>query len=72
MRLLDIRYFELKSDIHVVVDAVWKDLVQIDTEAGQVLIYDKLDSRKLPSCKEELRLTSPQTTHCPCLTLSSA
>lgn len=49
MRLLDIRSFELKSDIHTAVDSVWKELVLIDVEAGQVLIHDKLeDSKKAP------------------------
>lgn len=46
MRLLDIRYFELRSDIHTAVDSVWKELVQIDAEAGQVLIHDKLQDNE--------------------------
>lgn len=46
IRLLDIRSFELRSDIHVAVDAVWKELVQVDMETGQVLIHDTLDSKK--------------------------
>lgn len=40
MRLLDLRAFELKSDIHQVFDHVWKTLVQIDTDSGKVAIYN--------------------------------
>lgn len=42
MRLLDIRSYELKSDVHSVFDRVWKELVQVDIGAGQVAIYDHL------------------------------
>ncbi|PHH77983.1 hypothetical protein CDD82_3270 [Ophiocordyceps australis] len=40
MRLLNLRSFELKSDVHQVLDHVWKALIQIDVEAGKVSIYD--------------------------------
>jgi protein transport protein DSL1/ZW10 len=45
MRLLDIRSFELKSDVHAVFDRVWKDLVQVDVEIGQVTIHDQLSGK---------------------------
>lgn len=40
MKLLDLRAFELKSDIHQVFDHVWKTLVQIDTDSGKVAIFN--------------------------------
>jgi centromere/kinetochore protein ZW10 len=40
MKLLDLRAFELKSDIHQIFDHVWKTLVQIDTDSGKVAIYN--------------------------------
>lgn len=40
MKLLDLRAFELKSDIHQVFEHVWKTLVQIDTDSGKVAIYN--------------------------------
>lgn len=48
MRLLDIRSFELKSDIHSVFDRQWKDLVQIDMGAGQVVIRDSSGGKLIP------------------------
>ncbi|CAG9944469.1 unnamed protein product [Clonostachys rosea f. rosea IK726] len=42
MRLLDIRSFELKSEVHAVFDRVWKELVQVDIATGQVAIYNVL------------------------------
>lgn len=42
MKLLDIRTFELKSDVHAVFDRIWKELVQVDIGAGQVAIYNAL------------------------------
>lgn len=41
MRLLDLRAFELKSDVHEVFERVWNGLVQVDLECGKVSIYDK-------------------------------
>ncbi|UNI19654.1 ribosome bioproteinsis protein ytm1 [Purpureocillium takamizusanense] len=43
LRLLDVRAFELKSDVHEVFDQVWKALVRVDVGAGTVAIYDKLE-----------------------------
>ena len=40
MRLLDLRSFELKSDVHEVFDQAWKSLVQVDVEAKRVAIHD--------------------------------
>ncbi|PHH61779.1 hypothetical protein CDD81_7943 [Ophiocordyceps australis] len=39
MRLLNLRSFELKSDVHEELDHVWKALIQIDVEAGKVSIH---------------------------------
>ncbi|KAM0523210.1 hypothetical protein ACHAPE_001704 [Trichoderma viride] len=47
MKLLDLRAFELKSDIHQVFDHVWKTLVQIDTDSGQVAIYKTREDEKM-------------------------
>jgi centromere/kinetochore protein ZW10 len=40
MKLLDLRAFELKSDIHQAVDHVWKTLIQVDADLGRVAIYN--------------------------------
>lgn len=48
MRLLDVRSFELKSDVHAVFDRLWKELIQVDIGAGQVAIYDALSSKRKP------------------------
>lgn len=45
MRLLDVRSFELKSEVHAVFDRVWKDIIQVDIGAGQVAIYDFLKGK---------------------------
>lgn len=42
IRLLDVRSFELKSEVHAVFDRIWKDLVQVDVGVGQVALYDSL------------------------------
>ncbi|KAL6902458.1 hypothetical protein GGI43DRAFT_340097 [Trichoderma evansii] len=47
MKLLDLRAFELKSDIHQVFDHVWKTLVQIDTDSGKVAIYNTREDEKM-------------------------
>ncbi|KND91965.1 hypothetical protein TOPH_03510 [Tolypocladium ophioglossoides CBS 100239] len=47
MRLLDLRSFELKSDVHDVFDHVWKALICVDVEAGRVAIYDSLDDENM-------------------------
>ncbi|EHK25981.1 uncharacterized protein TRIVIDRAFT_211539 [Trichoderma virens Gv29-8] len=47
MKLLDLRAFELKSDIHQVFDHVWKTLVQVDTDLGKVAIYNTRQDEKM-------------------------
>ncbi|KAH0497937.1 hypothetical protein TgHK011_005219 [Trichoderma gracile] len=47
MKLLDLRAFELKSDIHQVFNHVWKTLVQVDTELGKVAIYNTRQDEKM-------------------------
>lgn len=42
MKQLDLRAFELKSDVHDVFDHVWKSLVQTDMDASTFAIYDAL------------------------------
>jgi centromere/kinetochore protein ZW10 len=49
MRLLDIRSFELKSDVHEVFDHVWKSLVYIDIDKNKIVIYDSLEGKSLLS-----------------------
>lgn len=53
MKLLDLRAFELKSDIHQVFEHVWKTLVQIDTDSGKVAIYNM---REGPFCNLHMLL----------------
>ncbi|KAI1860276.1 uncharacterized protein JN550_011654 [Neoarthrinium moseri] len=61
MRILDMRAFELKSAVHDVFDHVWKSLVQVDAEKGQVGIYSSRPEEQmslsealvgLKACKE--------------------
>ncbi|KAL7937277.1 hypothetical protein V8C35DRAFT_295239 [Trichoderma chlorosporum] len=47
MKLLDLRAFELKSDIHQVFDHVWKTLIQVDTDSGRVAIYNTRQDEKM-------------------------
>ena len=47
MRLLDMRAFELKSDVHDVFDHVWRALVNVDVERGRVTIYDSRDDEAM-------------------------
>ncbi|KAL6805649.1 hypothetical protein J3E68DRAFT_433595 [Trichoderma sp. SZMC 28012] len=47
MKLLDLRAFELKSDIHQVFDHVWKTLIQVDSESGRVAIYNTRQDEKM-------------------------
>lgn len=42
MKLLNLRSFELKSNVHDVLDHVWKTLVQVSIDAGRIAIYDAL------------------------------
>ena len=41
MKLLDLRTFELKSDVHEIFDRVWSSLIQVDLDAGKISIFDK-------------------------------
>lgn len=61
MKLLDLRAFELKSDIHQVFDHVWKTLVQIDTDSGKVAIYNTHEGSL---CNLHIYLTSLGQTFC--------
>ncbi|KAF3077553.1 hypothetical protein CFAM422_000316 [Trichoderma lentiforme] len=47
MKLLDLRAFELKSDIHQVFDHVWKTLIQVDSESGRIAIYNTRQDEKM-------------------------
>ncbi|QYS94674.1 hypothetical protein H0G86_002003 [Trichoderma simmonsii] len=47
MKLLDLRAFELKSDIHQVFDHVWKTLIQVDAELGRIAIYNTRQDEKM-------------------------
>lgn len=44
IRLLDIRAFELKTDVHEVFDHVWNALVHVDVEHGSVSIRDTAEN----------------------------
>lgn len=48
MKLLDLRAFELKSAVHVVLDHVWNSLVQVDAENGRVAIVKNRPGKYLP------------------------
>ncbi|CAJ2507607.1 Uu.00g087930.m01.CDS01 [Anthostomella pinea] len=47
MKLLDIRAFELKSAVHDVFDHIWNSLVQIDTEAGKVTVFEGREDEQM-------------------------
>ncbi|KAJ6440021.1 centromere kinetochore protein [Purpureocillium lavendulum] len=47
IRLLDVRAFELKSDVHEVFNNMWRALVRVDVDAGVVAIYDALDGETM-------------------------
>ncbi|KAF5523524.1 Centromere/kinetochore protein zw10-like protein [Colletotrichum aenigma] len=47
MRLLDLRAFELKSNVHDVFDHVWASLVHTDLQAGSLSIYGKLEGEQM-------------------------
>lgn len=49
MKLLDLRAFELKSDVHEVFDHVWKALVQVDIEARRLAIHDTHNGKWKPA-----------------------
>jgi centromere/kinetochore protein ZW10 len=43
MKLLDLRAFELKADVHRVFNEIWKDLIEVDIDAGQIAIHSTLN-----------------------------
>ncbi|KAM0252783.1 hypothetical protein ACHAQJ_007571 [Trichoderma viride] len=47
MKLLDLKAFELKSDIHQVFNHIWKTLVQVDTDSGKIAIYNTRQDEKM-------------------------
>ena len=49
VKLLDIRAFELKSDVHDVFDRVWKMLVHVDVGTQKVLISSSREGRFEPN-----------------------
>ncbi len=50
MRLLDIRAFELKSNVHVVFDHVWSALVRVDAEKGTLTVNETRQGELLWRC----------------------
>ncbi len=51
MKLLDIRAFELKSDVHEVFDRIWNTLVFVDIENSSMTIVETRNGRtRYPSC----------------------
>jgi centromere/kinetochore protein ZW10 len=47
IRLLDIRAFELKTDVHEVFDHVWNALVHVDVERGSVSVSDTAEDEPM-------------------------
>jgi len=47
IRLLDIRAFELKRDVHEVFDHVWNTLVHVDVEHGRVSVRDTAEGEPM-------------------------
>lgn len=47
IRLLDIRAFELKTDVHQVFDHVWNALVHVDVEKGSVSILETVEDEPM-------------------------
>jgi len=45
IKLLDIRAFELKSDVHEVFDRVWNALIHVDAEVGRISIGSPQEGR---------------------------
>lgn len=48
IRLLDIRAFELKSDVHEVFDRVWNTLIHVDVGAQKVSISSTREGEEYP------------------------
>ncbi|KAB5563043.1 hypothetical protein GE09DRAFT_1110803 [Coniochaeta sp. 2T2.1] len=47
IRLLDIRAFELKTDVHEVFDHVWNALVHVDVERGSVTVREEAEDEAM-------------------------
>lgn len=45
IKLLDIRAFELKSDVHEVFDHVWRALVHVDRGKGCMTVFDTKEGK---------------------------
>lgn len=45
IKLLNLRSFELKSDVHVIFDKAWKVLVQVDVDNSSVTISAARDGQ---------------------------
>lgn len=46
MKQLDLRAFELKSDIHDAFNHLWESLVQADIETGRFTIYNVITGKR--------------------------
>ncbi|KAI1390878.1 uncharacterized protein F4822DRAFT_394691 [Hypoxylon trugodes] len=47
MKILDLRAFELKSAVHDVFDHVWDSLVRIDTQDGNVAVFESREDEQM-------------------------
>ncbi|KAI1776449.1 hypothetical protein F4818DRAFT_414137 [Hypoxylon cercidicola] len=47
MKLLDMRAFELKSSAHDAFDHVWNSLIQVDTEAQKIAIFERREDEQM-------------------------
>lgn len=45
IKLLDVRAFELKSDVHEVFDHVWNALIHVDVEGHKVSIQSSREGK---------------------------
>ena len=50
IKLLDIRAFELKSDVHQVFDHVWNTLIHVDREKGRISVSGSREGEHQGSC----------------------
>lgn len=47
VKLLDIRAFELKSNVHEVFDRVWNALINVDVDVGRLSVSQTLEGECL-------------------------
>ncbi|KJZ80431.1 hypothetical protein HIM_00281 [Hirsutella minnesotensis 3608] len=47
MRLFEVRSFELKADVHEMLDQIWKSLISVDMDAGKIGILDFLSESSM-------------------------